>query len=291
MSDIIATVNGHPIRRFDYQNAIQGYSMENLRKTMDQLSAEELARIEELALEKLLARELIFQDAMAQGILAGSDLIEAERQKIIANFPSEEEFYATLEKAGIDAMAYHRMLRQDLTVNLMSDRKIGGLPDPSEAEIDEAFHRHRDKMKRSGRTRACHILIRIADGGREEALARIEELRSKAENEDFAQLARLHSACPSSTSGGDLGYFRRGDMVKSFEHAAFSQAIGVVGAPVETQFGFHLVKVLDREEDQYLTREEAAPQLLRLLKNEAGARVLAQWVSDLKAAADIQLQL
>lgn len=291
MPDIVATVNGHPISRFDYHNAIQGYSMETHRKTMDQLSAEELARAEDLALEKLLARELIFQEAMAQGVVADNARIEEERQKIVANFPSEQEFYATLEKAGIDPLQYYRMLRQDLTVNLMSEQKITDLPEPEDARVDEAYRQHRSRMKRSGRVRAAHLLIRIGEGGREAALNKVEDLRQQAETEDFGQLARTHSACPSSTSGGDLGYFRRGDMVKSFEQAAFSQALGVVGEPVETQFGFHLIKVLDREEDQYLSREEADPQLRRLLKSEDGARVLAQWVTDLRARADIRISL
>lgn len=291
MPEIVATVNGSPIRQGDLDNAVQGLAMEMYRKTMDRLSDTERFEIRALALEKLLARELIYQAALARGVLAEEEAVAAEKRKIIANFPSEEEFYATLGKADIDAAAYHRMIRQDLTVNLMTERQLATLEDPSEARIEETFRHHPEKMKKPARVRATHILIRIEEGKREQALERILELRAKAAGEDFAQLAKLHSDCPSAPGGGDLGYFRKADMVKSFEEAAFSQEVGEVGEVVETQFGFHLIKVLDREEELPLTLAEAIPKIRRFLREEAGAKALKEWVEQLRAEADIILNI
>jgi len=291
MPDIIATVNGSPIRQRDLDNAVQGLAMEMHRKTMDRLSDAERSEIRSLALEKLLARELIYQAALARGVLAAEEAVAEEKRKLIANFPSEEEFYATLEKADIAAAAYHRMIRQDLTVNLMTERQLASTEDPSQEQIEETFRQHPEKMKKPGRVRAAHILVRVDEGKREEALERILELRAKAAEEDFAQLAKRHSDCPSAPGGGDLGYFRKGDMVKSFEEAAFSQKVGEVGEVVETQFGFHLIKVLDREEEVPLTLAEATPKIRRFLKEEAGAKALKEWVAQLKAKADITLNL
>jgi peptidyl-prolyl cis-trans isomerase C len=287
MPEIVATVNGSPIRQGDLDNAVQGLAMEMYRKTMDRLSDAERSEIGALALEKLLARELVYQAALARGVLAEEGAVAAEKRKIVANFPSEEEFYATLEKADIDAAAYHRMIRQDLTVNLMTERQLATLEDPSEARIEETFRHYPEKMKKPARVRATHILIRIEEGKREEALERILELRAKAAGEDFAQLAKRHSDCPSAPGGGDLGYFRKADMVKSFEEAAFSQEVGEVGEVVETQFGFHLIKVLDREEELPLTLAEATPKIRRFLREEAGAKALKEWVEQLRAEADI----
>ncbi len=67
------------------------------------------------------------------------------------------------------------------------------------------------------------------------------------EGEDFAYLARQYSQCPSKTIGGDLGYFKRGQMVKEFETVAFELPVGEVSEPIQTQFGWHLIKVVDKK--------------------------------------------
>jgi parvulin-like peptidyl-prolyl isomerase len=97
--------------------------------------------------------------------------------------------------------------------------------------------------------RASHILISHAEAegagtelSREAALVQIGELRTQiAGGADFADTAREWSDCPSSRSGGDLGYFAKGAMVPEFEDAAFGLAVGDTSAVVETVFGFHLI--------------------------------------------------
>jgi parvulin-like peptidyl-prolyl isomerase len=86
--------------------------------------------------------------------------------------------------------------------------------------------------------RASHILVDTE----EEA----KSLKARIDGgADFAQLAAGHSNCPSSEQGGDLGFFRRGMMVKAFEDAAFALAKGQVSGPVKTEFGWHLIKLTD----------------------------------------------
>ena len=74
-----------------------------------------------------------------------------------------------------------------------------------------------------------------------------EELKTKiADGADFAEVAREHSSCPSSSKGGDLGEFGPGQMVKEFDSVVFSAAMNEVQGPVKTQFGYHLLKVTSR---------------------------------------------
>ena len=67
-----------------------------------------------------------------------------------------------------------------------------------------------------------------------------------ADGEDFAEIARIHSKCPSGRQGGDLGEFRPGQMVKEFDEAVFTGEVGKVLGPVKTQFGYHLIEVTER---------------------------------------------
>ena len=67
------------------------------------------------------------------------------------------------------------------------------------------------------------------------------------EGEDFAEIARIHSNCPSKAQGGDLGKFGPGMMVKEFDEVVFSADVNSLQGPVKTQFGFHLLEVTSRE--------------------------------------------
>ncbi|MCB9890132.1 MAG: peptidylprolyl isomerase [Planctomycetes bacterium] len=89
------------------------------------------------------------------------------------------------------------------------------------------------------RAHARHILVATLEEGL--------DIKSRITGgEDFAHIAQTHSSCPSGASGGDLGEFGPGDMVKEFDEAVFSAPIGECIGPIETQFGFHLIQVLER---------------------------------------------
>ena len=88
--------------------------------------------------------------------------------------------------------------------------------------------------------RASHILVQT-----EEEAQNLKEMIEAGEK-DFETVAAQCSLCPSGANGGDLGYFRRGKMVKEFEDAAFSMEKGEISEPVQTQFGWHIIKVTDK---------------------------------------------
>lgn len=88
------------------------------------------------------------------------------------------------------------------------------------------------------RVKASHILVKTESEAK-------QLMKQLADGDDFAKLAKLYSQCPSGESGGDLGYFGKGQMVKPFEDAAFKAKAGDVVGPVKTQFGWHVIKVTD----------------------------------------------
>lgn len=87
---------------------------------------------------------------------------------------------------------------------------------------------------------ARHILVKTKD--------QAEKLKAQLDRgEDFAKLAKKHSTCPSAKKGGDLGEFRRGQMVKAFDDVVFKKDVLKIHGPVKTRFGFHLIQTLYRD--------------------------------------------
>lgn len=91
------------------------------------------------------------------------------------------------------------------------------------------------------RASARHILV----SSEEECLALKEKIQA---GEDFATVAKAHSSCPSKMQGGDLGSFTPGQMVPEFDKVVFSEPVGVVHGPLQTQFGYHLVEITSRDD-------------------------------------------
>jgi parvulin-like peptidyl-prolyl isomerase len=92
----------------------------------------------------------------------------------------------------------------------------------------------------TNKVHAEHILVET----HQEAM----ELKKKIDNgESFEELAKKHSKCPSGSKGGDLGWFGRQMMVKEFEDTSFKMEPGEVSNPFKTQFGWHLIKLIDKE--------------------------------------------
>lgn len=124
---------------------------------------------------------------------------------------------------------------------------------------------------------ARHILL----ASEEDAKAVITDLEGGA---DFAELAKEKSTGPSGPQGGDLGYFKQGQMVPEFGDAAFTMEIGSTSAePVKTQFGFHVIKVEDKRKVEP-TFEETEPQI----RQEVARTVVTELVAELREGAEIE---
>ena len=157
----------------------------------------------------------------------------------------------------------------------MTYEEIGKNAKVDEADVRKYFEAHKAEFEQ---VRARHILIRVQgspaavrpgqkDLTEAEALAKAQDLRKRIEaGEDFAQLARKESDdTGSGANGGDLGFFRHGQMVPSFEQAAFALQPGDLSEPVKSQFGYHLIKVEAKESKGF---DEVRPELERRMRPE-----------------------
>jgi len=142
-------------------------------------------------------------------------------------------------------------------------------PTVTEEEARAIYERESASVGDDERVRARHILVD------DEATARqiIAELQAGA---DFAELAKKHSTDPGAGNGGDLGFFARNEMVENFSNAAFALQPGQISEPVQTQFGWHVIKVEDRQMPEAKPFEEIKEGLIQLLQRQRVQEAIQQ---------------
>jgi peptidyl-prolyl cis-trans isomerase C len=287
MEQLAATVNGSQIDNKALNAAMQSLAQENFHATLDEVPQESHAELKGMALERLIARELIFQAALAEGFVADEAAVEDESSRILRMMGNPADFWKRLAERGMDEASFLRMVRKDVTVDQMSARKLADVTEPGEKEIREFFSAYPDKLRGHERVRASHILITLDPDDPEKALERARQLKVKAEQEGFAEIAKRHSVCASAPGGGELGFIRREDVDPAFADAAFSQIVGELGEPVRTPYGYHLIKVTEREIPAPPTLDEAHAKIVGFLKKTSGSRLLAEWVAILRNEAKV----
>jgi peptidyl-prolyl cis-trans isomerase D len=159
---------------------------------------------------------------------------------------SEEDARAAFERT---AEEYRREEQRVIRYLVVETSRLRRTLPVDDAELTAYYEEHKDEFLEGEQAKARHILIRVAPDAtaeeKAEAKVRADGVATIAKsNADFAELAALHSEDPGSKdNGGDLGWFGRGRMVKEFEDAVFSAKPGEIVGPIESQFGFHIIKV------------------------------------------------
>lgn len=199
------------------------------------------------------------------------DALSAQIDKIKSQFSTEDAFLQQLRAEGLTLKELRTQYKDEVRNQLLKEKFIQKELEKvhvSSGEVMEFYQTTRDSLpQKPAGVRLAHILISTLPGKatRDSLLQYAELIRKKAlAGEDFATLAKTYSQDPSSSDGGDLGWFARGSMVPEFENAAFALQPGQISEVVETQFGYHIIKCTGRKEDKI----RASHILVRLLPSE-----------------------
>ena len=287
MEPLVATVNGSPIDQKALNAAMQSLAQENFHATLAEVPQESHDMLKKMALERLIARELIFQAALAEGFVADESAVEEEVTRILRMMGNPRDFWSRLAERGMDEGAFLRMVRKDVTVDQMSARKLENIEEPTEKEIRRFYSDYPDKLREPERVKASHILLPLDPDDPDKSLEHALLIKEKAEQGDFAEVAKRHSICASAPGGGNLGYIKRTEVDATFADAAFSQIVDEVGPPVKTPYGYHLIKVTEHHRPAPPTLEGSRMKIIDFLKKARGVKLIEEWVSELRGNAEI----
>lgn len=254
---VLATVNGDEITSDEVNKVL----MEGTQGRFDTLPADKQNELRQRIIEGMIAQELVYDDAQRTGVLDTKE------------YKQELEALVSRLKVQLAAKVWEQQQFEAIKV----DAK----------EVKAYYDANPDEFVDKEKIRARHILVK----SEAEAQAIIKGLKGlsgdKLRNEFIAQ-AKSKSTGPSAAKGGDLGYFPRGQMVPSFNDAAFAMKEGTISsAPVQSQFGFHVIYIEDKKAAKKLGFDEVKNFIEQRLKMDKFKATMEKKMSNLREKAKI----
>ena len=293
LDNSVAVVNGKPIPMSELDTALRNIAMQSGMggDQSDALAAKFGQRI----IDQLISGELLYQEAIKSEYDASSEKIDEAFNDLASRYETEDAFKEEMSTRGFTETTLRENMKKQITIqDFIEGSIVPGIEIPDE-EVKKIYNDNPDMFTTAEEIQASHILINVSEGDtqekKDEVLGRIQKIAAMAREDgaDFAQIARDNSEGPSAPNGGDLGFFGRGRMVPAFEEAAFALKVGDVSDPVLTQFGYHVIKLMDKKVGGTVTFEEAKDQLIDQLRNEKVNQAINNRIEELKSSSDIKI--
>jgi peptidyl-prolyl cis-trans isomerase C len=205
-----------------------------------------------------------------------------------------------IESRGQSFDEVKQQAQKGLAYQKVMEAQWAGKINVTEDDAKKYYDENPKRFETPEQIRASHILIKpvltdpnadpSADPNEAKAKAKaktqdlLEQIKGGA---DFAELAKAHSTCPSAPNGGDLNFFPRGQTTPSFEKAAFELEVGQISDIVETEYGYHIIKVTDHKDAGVTSFEQAKDNIIKQLTQKRQSEFANEYIESLKAAANI----
>lgn len=294
----VAKVDGATVSKKDFDENLN--TLFNVYKQRfgvdlrDEKYKDSLTALKRNLVEELIRIQVIKNEAGKMKISVSNADVDTKYNAMKSAIP-KEQFEKLLKEQGVSESKLKEDIKQQLLLEKMIDAITPGISVP-ESKVREFYNKNSDKAVHPEQVRASHILIaadrsKLTDKARadlkEKAVAILKRVKA---GEDFAKLARENSDDPmSKMRGGDLGFFPPPEMMPNFTKAAFALKIGEVSDVVETDYGYHIIKVTDRRPAGKFSFDQVKEQIYAgLLQQEKGAAFL-KWLMEARSKAKIEI--
>lgn len=290
-SDPVVKVNGSAITQGEVDRALKILSAQNQAGVRGGPASKQA---EDAVIDQLVSAELLYQAGEKLGV---ADLDKQVAEKVAqgkAKFPDDAAYEKALKSADLTPKSLEVLVRKDVVINNLVVKEITPKIKVTDEEIKKFYDENKDKLfKRPEQVKASHILCGVdpkaTKEDKEKAKEKAEKLLKEVKaGKDFAELAKANSTCPSKAQGGDLGFFGKGQMVPAFESAAFALKPGEVSNVVETQFGYHIIKVTEKKDAGATGMDEVKDRISDYLKNQKIQKDVIDYIAKLKEKAKIE---
>ena len=297
---VAVTVNGVDITESQVEEQIKPL-IERLSPQAEQLPPSFIeqykSQVRKQILERMIVEHLLDEKVKDANIVVTEEEVINQLEEMTSEQDlSLEDLKVLVEARGQSFDETKQRVRRGMGYQKLIEGQWGDKIKVTEDEAQKYYSENKSDFEIPEQVRASHILITpdTSDPNNDPNQAKTEA-RAKAESllkqirqgADFAELARANSSCSSAAKGGDLNYFSRGQMVPAFEKVAFELKPGQLSDIVETQFGYHIIKVADHRDPNTMTFEQAKDDIIKGLTQQKQAEFVKQYVESLKAQANI----
>ena len=287
-----AEINGVIITQAQFDKELNIH-LERVSRQGKQIPDDQLVALKKDIIEGLIEREVLYQESQKAGIKVTDQTIDDQLAAIKKRFPSETEYKTALSNMKLTEDEVKAQIARGLAIRELIEQQVTSKIVITDAETKAYYDGNQQMFKQPEQVKASHILIKVDAGAAEaqktEARQKIETVQQKVKaGGDFAELAKEYSEGPSNTRGGDLGYFRRGQMVKPFEDVAFAMKPNEVSDIIETRFGYHIIKVYELKPEQTLAYADVKDKINERMKQEKVEKDANEYINQLKKDAKIE---
>lgn len=285
-SEVLVTVNEYPVKGKDLRLFAAVFMQQNRQGLPQRAYHEQL-------LDKLIDRILIWREAVANNVTMDDSTATAIIASFIEQMGGDAMVNNFLERMNLQRDELMSSLRKDLLIRQYLEDKFTSQIDLDETKVKEYYDTNRDQFIMPDSVHARHILVRFmpddSEAAKLEKRAKIDAALAKIMGgADFAEIAKENSDDPSAIRGGDLGTFAQGTMVAPFDSAAFALKKGAVSGVVETQYGYHLIKVEDKKPGVILKFDDIKEDLMSRMWEYELASLIQNHLQEAKKVAKIE---
>ncbi|MBW2183338.1 MAG: peptidylprolyl isomerase [Deltaproteobacteria bacterium] len=294
---IVAVVNDDIITLSELREITVPYLKKMKARYSVNYDEAQIKETESRILDQLIDEKLVKQEVVRLKIVVSEKEVAMGVEDMMKNTNlSEDQFKKALAEQDITMEEYREQMKNEMERLRLLDAEVKSKVQVKEKEIESYYKEHMDNFNTPPEVRLQQILLMIPPGASEQEISQIrgraEEIVQKIKKgEDFTSLVRLYSQDSSAATGGDIGFFKQGELMPAINEVAFSLYIGEASSVIQTSAGFHIIKVLEKRERQKMTEEERNKEIWDILYTQNLDDMFKQWLKELRKKSFIESNL
>lgn len=290
VDQIVAEVNGEIITYSELRRVLDPIYAQYSKVYQGEDLVRRIRKAKTDALNQLIENKLIVQEAKGKGLSLNESLIDERVKEVKKRFKTEEEFLDALKEDGASYDDFVNNVRDQLIVKAYVSQEVTSKVTVTPKEIKTYYDAHLDEFSEEEKAHVFHIMVRKDPSNLPLSKETANQILAKVKSGgSFTELAKSYSEGPNADKGGDLGFVRRGQLIKELEDNVFALKVGETTGLIETQGGYHILWLKEKEKSSQKALADVEQDVEAKVFREKAAERHDKWIASLKKKAFINV--